>query len=85
MTKIKAFAHQLLGTAVDNNDLTIEEIASTCNMDEQTTKRIIKYLKENNYIENIQYHSQGDSYPVKFEITAAGYDWLDEMDRQNGK
>lgn len=48
MTVVKALAHQFLGTAIDDQELTPEEIASACNMDENTTARIIEYLKGKN-------------------------------------
>ena len=51
-------------------------IASRCDMDDFRVERVMTYLEDRGYISDVM-RALGEPYPVAFQISPDGHDWLD--------
>ena len=51
-------------------------IAAQCGMDDFRADQVMTYLEDRGYISGVM-RALGEPYPVAFQISSDGHDWLD--------
>ena len=51
-------------------------ISAQCGMDDFRVEQTMTYLEDHGYISNV-IRALGEPYPVAFQISSDGHDWLD--------